>query len=417
MPLKRAFYILLNYGADEQLSAHEKRRIKTVNFVNLIMIFFLVIGFTNYFFLKADFTLVNSCVFISLSFLSIYLNKLKKTQLAFIVFTLNVNLSIFFINKYYPVESGAYLFYFPLIVSIVLLNNPSLKDRYSLLHFSICAFFFIVNLFIDLPFLQINTLNAAQLKLLWYYDLIISSVITGVLSYLLTRIIYDQNREILLQNSDLQKAQEIVGASLKEKEVLLAELNHRVKNNLAIISGLLNLQENSTDSEEAKRVLSDSKTRIMSMALVHKMLYENPELKNIEIAKYSSKLLAELLHSYNVTKNTQVNEDYENIYLPVNKSVPLGLILNELITNSIKYAYKYGQNQPWIFDISIKRANNEVKVVVKDNGPGFSRDFNEDTKTISLGIFLIKTLTEQIDGQVYFSNEAGAKIELKFILN
>lgn len=381
------------------------------------MIFFLIIGFTNYVFLKTDFKLLNSLIFIGLAVLSLFLNKFKRTQLAFILFTLNVNLSIFFINKYYPFESGSFLFYFPLIVSIVLLNNPSLRDKYSILHFGICALFFIGNIFIEFPNLIINNLSEEQIKLLWYYNLIISSSITGILSFLLTRIIYNQNREILLQNADLQKAQEIVNNSLKEKEVLLAELNHRVKNNLAIISGLLSLQENSIENEEAKRVLSDSKTRIMSMALVHKMLYENPQLKNIAIAKYSSNLLAELLNSYNVTKNIRVNEDYDNIYLPVSKSIPLGLILNELITNSIKYSYRYGQKQDWVFDISIKNTNNSVKLIVKDNGPGFSNNFNQETDTVSLGIFLVKTLTEQIDGEVKFSNDMGAKIELNFILN
>lgn len=415
--MKKALYTILGFGVEDKLSAHDKRRIRTVNFINLLMIFFLIIGFTNYVFLKTNFKLLNSLIFIGLAVLSLFLNKFKRTQLAFILFTLNVNLSIFFINKYYPFESGSFLFYFPLIVSIVLLNNPSLRDKYSILHFGICALFFIGNIFIEFPNLIVNNLSEEQIKLLWYYNLIISSSITGILSFLLTRIIYNQNREILLQNSDLQKAQEIVNNSLKEKEVLLAELNHRVKNNLAIISGLLSLQENSIENEEAKRVLSDSKTRIMSMALVHKMLYENPQLKNIAIAKYSSNLLAELLNSYNVTKNIRVNEDYDNIYLPVSKSIPLGLILNELITNSIKYSYRYGQKQDWVFDISIKNTNNSVKLIVKDNGPGFSNNFNQETDTVSLGIFLVKTLTEQIDGEVKFSNDMGAKIELNFILN
>lgn len=381
------------------------------------MIFFLIVGFSNYLFLKGDFTIIFSCIFIILASLSLLLNKLQKTNLAFFVFTINANLSILFINKIYPIESGAYLFYFPLIVSVVLLNNPSLKDKNSLLHFSACLFFFIANLVIDTDVLQIKTLTAEQIKMLWYYDLIIASIITGVLSFLLTRIIYNQNKEILLQNAGLQNAQETITSSLKEKEVLLAELNHRVKNNLAIISGLLSLQEGSIETEEAKKVLHDSRSRIMSMALVHKMLYDHPELKNIQISKYSSSLLAELLNSYNISKNYELKEEYDDIRLPVNKSIPLGLILNEVITNSIKYAYKRGQAKAWVFEIKIKQKGEQISVVIKDNGGGFPKDFNEENESLSLGVFLIKTLAEQIDGQVLFSNENGAKITLDFSHN
>lgn len=407
----------MNFGVNSAQNSHENRSVKTVNLINLIMIFFLLISFTNYIFLKIDFTLVYSCIFISLAALSLILNKFQKNNLAFIIFTLNANLSIFFINKIYPIESGAYLFYFPLIVSVVLLNNPSLKDPYSLIHFTVCIVFFIANLVLDVELIHVMNLTAEKIKLLWYYDLIISAIVTGVISFQLTRVIHDQNKEILLQNTGLQKAQETVTASLKEKEVLLAELNHRVKNNLAIISGLLSLQESSIHTEDAKKVLHDSRARIMSMALVHKMLYENPELKNIQIAKYSSDLLAELFNSYNITKNYELKEDYDDIRLPVNKSIPLGLILNEIITNSIKYAFKHGQSEAWVFDVSIKQNGGQIILVAKDNGPGFTKDFNLENESHSLGIFLIKTLVEQIEGQVVFSNENGAKITLEFTPN
>jgi len=202
--LKKLFYILLNLGIEEGQSTHDKRRTKTSNLMNLIMVFFLLVGLTNYLFLKVNYTSLTATAFLSFSIISLLLNKFKKTYLSFLIFTLNVNLSIFYINKYYPVESGAYLFYFPLIVSVVLLNNPSLRDRHSLLHFLVCIFFFTANLLLDFPTLQIQTLSAHQIKLLWYYNLIISALITGVLSYLLTRIIFKQNIEILLQNNDLQ---------------------------------------------------------------------------------------------------------------------------------------------------------------------------------------------------------------------
>jgi two-component sensor histidine kinase len=415
--LKKVFYTLLGLGIEDKQSSHDKRRIKTTNLINLIMILFIMIGYTNYFILKKDFPFFTFTSFLLLAVLSLFLNKIKKTDLSFLLFTININLSIFFTNKYYPIEVGAYLFYFPLIVSVVLLNNPSLKDKHSIIHFSICILFFLTNLLFDFPAFQLQTLSPDQTKLLWYYDLVMSASITAVLSFLLTRIIYTQNREIIVQNEDLKNAKETVNTSLREKEILLAELHHRVKNNLAIISGLLNLQEDATPNIEAKQIISDSKTRILSMALVHKMLYENAELKSIDLGKYAAELIYELFYSYNLLKTVTVTEDYDHIVLPVNKSIPLGLILNEVVTNSIKYAFKSLRNQKGIFNVSIKLNESNVNLIIKDNGPGFTKDFNPDSDTLSLGIYLVKTLAEQIDGKVEFTNDNGAKIELNFTLN
>lgn len=380
------------------------------------MVLFLAIGFTNYFIIKENFPVLPVSTFFFAALLSLYLNKIQKINASFLLFTINLNLSIFFINKYYPFEVSAYLFYFPLIVSVVLLNNPSIRDKKSLLHFSICVIFFVSNLLTDFPDFQLKSLTAEQMKLLWYYNLIMAASVTGLLSFLLTRIIYIQNREIIIQNEDLKKAKEAINASLKEKEVLLAELHHRVKNNLAIISGLLNLQEDATINAEARQIISDSKTRIMSMALVHKMLYENNELKRINMGKYTAELIYELFYSYNLLKKVVLKEDYDQVILPVNKSIPLGLILNEVVTNSIKYAFK-NLTTTGVFTISIKLINNNVCVLIRDNGPGFTKDFNSETETLSLGIYLIKTLTGQLDGEVRFSNDHGAKIELSFVHN
>ena len=164
-------------------------------------------------------------------------------------------------------------------------------------------------------------------------------------------------------------------------------------------------------------MLSDSKTRIMSMALVHKMLYENMELKSINIGKYAIELISELFNSYNLLNRVQLNHNCDNISLAVNKSIPLGLILNEIVTNSIKYVFKNKAKTSGEFFISIKSNGNEINVIIKDNGSGFPADFNSNPDKPSLGIFLIKTLVEQIDGEVQFSNDNGAKISLIFSSN
>ena len=414
--MKRLFNTLLNFGVEDSQSAYDKRRIKTVNLINLLVIICILLGYSNYFIIKSDFSFVQATGFLILSCISLYLNKIKRTAAAFLLFTFCINLAIFHINKYYPYETGAYLFYFPLIVSIILLNDPSFRDKFSLAHVLMCALFFSANLLFDFPDYQVQ-MTPVQIRLIWITDFIMASAITGILSFLLTRIIFNQNREIIGQNENLKRAKEVVNASLKEKEVLLAELHHRVKNNLAIISGLLNMQEDATANEEARQIISDSKTRIMSMALVHRMLYENSELKSINVGKYSSELIGELFNSYNLSGTVAINENYDTIMLPVSKSIPLGLILNEIVTNSIKYAFKPSLHKGGLFSVSIIKANNRVQMQVKDNGSGFSRDFNTNSQNMSLGIYLIKSLSEQLDGKVRFSNDNGAKIELDFAMN
>lgn len=415
--MRKLFLILLNFGTDDSQAGHDKRRIKTTNLISLVVAFFILIGYINYFVFKANIALGPVTGFFFLALTSLYLNKIKRSNASFILFTLNLNVSIFFLNQYYPPEAGAYLYYFPLIVSVVLLNNPSFSDKFSLTHFTISVVFFIANLMIDFPDFQLNNLTPLQVRLLWHTDFIMATSITAVLSFLLTRLIFNQNQEIIGQNDDLKKTKEIVKISLKEKEVLLAELHHRVKNNLAIISGLLNMQEDATSNNEAKQIIGDSKTRIMSMALVHKMLYENKELKSIDAGKYSSELIYELFNSYNLINSVTITESYDTIMLPVSKSIPLGLILNEIVTNSIKYAFKPDLKRKGTFSIAIIARQNCAVMIVKDDGKGFLKDFNVESEALSLGIYLIKTLSEQIDGKVHFSNDGGAKIEVEFMLN
>lgn len=405
---------LINFGVEKHYSPHLKRKIRTTNFLNLVVMASLLIGYTTYLFTGSTRGFPDITLFLAFCLFSTLLSYLKKTQLAFLVFTFTVNLAIFIINQHYPITAGAYLYYFPLIVSVVLLNNPSFRDRYTIGHLGLCLIFFTANLLIEIPSLKFNNLSEADLLTTWRYNLVLSSVITAILSAHLARIIARQNREIMAQNENLTKAQQAVSSTLREKEILLAELHHRVKNNLAIISGLLNLQGDATENDEARQIISDSKNRILSMALVHRMLFENPNLKNIDVARYTHELIMELFNTYNLDKSVALHEKYDQIVLPVGKSIPLGLILNEIVTNSIKYAFKPNRNKGR-FSISLtQHSDNRVRLIAIDSGKGFPSNFDFNAPSLSLGIFLIKTLSEQIDGSVSFSNEGGARIELDF---
>jgi two-component sensor histidine kinase len=408
----------LDLGIEAHNSQSEVRKIQATNLLNFVVALYMLISFTKYFILGDLFDPIPSSAFLALSLFSIALNAIRRTSAAFLVFSLNVNASVLFFNLYYPVGAGAYLFYFPLVVSVILLNNPNYKDRLTIFYSALFLICFMAHLLIDFPGMRLTGLSTGQLKSIWYYDLVLSVLVTGILSYLLVRLIISQSQEIVTQNTDLMKAKDALNNSLREKEILLAELHHRVKNNLAIMSSLLNLQIGSTSNEEAKQIISDSKDRISSMALVHRMLFENPELKKIDVGKYTSSLVNELFYSYNLSDKVTVIEDYDKIAVPVNKSVPIGLIMNEIVTNSIKYVYQGEFLSEAKFHVSIKVTSDNVATITTiDSGRGFPADFDFNSESSSLGIFLIKTLAEQIDGGVTFSNQGGAKIEVNFVCN
>ncbi|MCU0359529.1 MAG: sensor histidine kinase [Bacteroidia bacterium] len=415
--MKKAFKAFIELGIQATHSVVEQRRIKTVNLLNAVILLFLLIGLSHYLFIGNDYPLLPELVFMGLAAASIVCSYYKKTQYAFLLFTCNANLSIFFINQYYPFEVGSYLFYFPLIVSVILLNNVTSRSWMGFLHLGISALSFMLSLLLDLKAWQLQGLTQEAIQVMWYYNIVMAVVLTAMVSGILNRLIVVQNQEITAQNEGLSKAKEEIKASLKEKEVLLAELNHRVKNNLAIISGLLNLQLENSGNSETKQVINDSKNRILSMALVHRMLYNHPQLKEIDLRDYCKELIREVLNSFNLQNKVELRENYDSVCLPVNKSIPFGLILNEIVTNSIKYVFLNQNHHKHHFELSVSLVDADVVMVAKDSGKGFPRDFNEEQDGKSLGLFLIKTLAQQMDGQAVFSNEDGARVKLTFSLN
>lgn len=382
----------------------------------MVVILSTLASFANYFFLDQDYLLLPVAAVLLMAAFSLFLSWKGKTESSFVFLIAYVNITIFFYSKLHGFGAGHYLYFFPLIVSVALLTNHTFPRKRTFIQLGICLLFLLATILLPVPALDLQ-LTAEKTQYLLKYNLAIAVLSSILLSFILARVIADQNEAMHKQTNDLLKTREEVRLSLKEKEILLAELHHRVKNNLAIISGLLNLQDDATDNEEAKRIIGESKTRIMSMALVHRMLYENSELKSLDLGKYSTELIRELFNSYNLTRYVDIREDCDNIILPVNKSIPLGLILNEIVTNSIKYVFRFRREKKGELFISLKQKQNQVELIVKDNGEGFPPHFNPDDENLSLGIYLIKTLCEQIDGRVGFSNDDGARIQLNFALD
>ena len=212
--------------------------------------------------------------------------------------------------------------------------------------------------------------------------------------------------------TELKKVDTQLKSSLEEKEVLLREIHHRVKNNMQIISSLLNLQSKYLNDEKTVNVLNESRNRVISMAMVHEELYRSHDLSKIDFADYIQRLLSGLFNSYGIDKNfIKPKINVEDVLLNIDIAVPCGLIINELVSNSLKHAFVQGQKGK----ISIKFHPQDEKYVLKvaDDGIGFPEniDFN-NTKT--LGLQLVTTLVKQLSGSINIYRDTGTLFKIVF---
>lgn len=207
--------------------------------------------------------------------------------------------------------------------------------------------------------------------------------------------------------------------SLREKEVLLKEIHHRVKNNLQIISSLLSLQSDYIQDQKSLERFMESRNRVRSMALVHEQLYESKDLSEIDFGKYLVMLVDSLNSSYGFVKKDIISVDIEADmhYFKIDTAIPCGLIVNELLTNCYKYAFPGNPDGGKIKIVFSKKnklpENNSCRLTVEDNGVGISRDINiRNTRT--LGLQLVNMLVDQLDGTIQLSRKKGTKFIITF---
>ena len=205
---------------------------------------------------------------------------------------------------------------------------------------------------------------------------------------------------------------EQIKKSLEEKEMLLKEIHHRVKNNLMVISSLLSLQSRYIKDETYKNIFKESQNRARSMALIHELLYQSNDLKRINFGKFINTLTGELYRMYIANQNLiKLNVDVKEVMVDINTAIPLGLIVNELVSNSMKHAFPDGRTGQ--ININFKEADNEYVLTVEDDGIGFSENI-DFKKTDSLGLRIVNSLTEQIDGEITLNKSKGSKFIIKF---
>ena len=202
-------------------------------------------------------------------------------------------------------------------------------------------------------------------------------------------------------------------ALLQQKETLLREIHHRVKNNMQVMSSLLSLQARTVLQPEVSRMLQDNQNRIQSMALLHEILYESDDLATVDFPKYVLRMLNQLFRSYGVDdKHVRLRSEFDALALDLDEALPLGLLINEVVSNSLKHAFPQGRNGEVYIGLR-RQSNGDVALVLSDDGIGLPDDLDCMTSP-SLGLRLVRTLAQQLRAKLDIRSPGGAEVSVTF---
>lgn len=356
--------------------------------MSMAVIFFLLMGYEQF---------VVHCAWpLILAPSIIILNHFKNYIWAAYAFNIIGFVFFFFINLVEGINSYASVFYFPVIISLVQL----LGRRETIKHLIIIGI---------LGFISI-VLIAFGLKFKWMLPLVSPEVEVNLAVFNIILGMFTAITFIVAVVKESLSQERLIKSMLNEKEILLAEVFHRVKNNMNIVTSLLSLKKNSSDSFEVREALEECRSRVYSMALVHQKVFNSKDIVRLNFKEYAQDLVKDIINSLNGSKTVRTHMQMDDVFLDLSNAIPCGLILNELITNSYKYAG--GKDRLIEIDITLTEKNGFVELIVKDNGPGIEK--GGQNKPNSLGIELIKSLADQISAESSFTNQNGLVFKMKF---
>ena len=409
MGIAHSWNQIANAGVNSSQTLTFSDKLQARNRLSFLCIIFSFIYFF-YFLVVEEYLPLYAISFgIFLFTISIVLNHFQQHTISSFLILFNTNYCVLFFSIYLGFDSGIHLYLFtsPLIVL-------TLFDTKSAAFIALAMMSYVVNfavlVLIEHVFkIDFQVLSASQKELFYLINFICSCAILMTLAlYFLynnnkvNQLLLQKNEQLQFQQKQLKEensirkmAEEQAITSLAEREILLSEIHHRVKNNLAVVNALMELQTFYLKDEKTIQILKESQSRIKSIALLHEKLYENKSLKEVDISSYTKDLIHFIQQSLsNKEKEIKIHIHIEKINLEMTKAMPFSLLLNELITNSYKYAFlKKDCGNIWI-DVSEK--NNNYIFEYKDDGPGF--EYNHETKTTSLGLNLIEGFCIQLNG-------------------
>ena len=406
-----SYTLLINKGVSSDSLSHDKFKIRGLNFMTLIWI--PALSLAPAFCYHNGEWIYGSIMFTSIAILLsiFYFNRIGNFKFSTIVYLLVINFNVILVNVIFEFNFGTFLFLFPLFACFSFLfplpKNKNILVLIFTLMFLLHGMSFLLislypseNLVLDPNplFMQLNYGFAFGLTLM--IVLMYSILQSQQKLELDSKILINEEQKLLLEET------------LKDRNILLSEIHHRTKNNLAIVSSMLNLQRNQIESVELQNILLDCSNRVHSMATVHQKLYEKENFTKIDLKEYLEELIRDLQKTiFPTDKEVQLILEIDSFNITSDKAIPCALIVNELITNSIKHAF---ENQGGKLEIKIKKIGNQILLMIHDNGPGFN--YNAAKNHLSLGMTLIEALTEQLNGQYEYNTKHGTTFNLSFKL-
>lgn len=373
----------------------ERDLTRKINYATLLGIFNVLTGLLIFVMLGYKGS-VPECLAVLVSAPFIFLvNKRWGYLPAFYLFTLLGCFLFFFLSVKMGLESYAFLYYLTLVIGLIQMGSRREIYTHTIIIVLICCAVVVLNALCFRYGVFEVAMPAHMIEFCKYFNICFSFFTTAFFLLIISQ-------ESIRQDALLQNA-------LKQKEVLLAELFHRVKNNLNIVTSLLNLKKESSRSEETKLVLEECRNHVFSMALVHTKMYNTSDLARLNFREYLGELMPELINSIGGQETVDFQLSSPDLKLSLAQAIPCGLIVNELVTNSFKHAKRPGQKL--FIGIKLLESDGLVLLEVSDNGPG--RDESAQQKG-SLGMELIKSLSEQLGGEYSFRNESGLRFQLRF---
>lgn len=425
MRSRTLIYRLVHLGINERQPIETLSRIKIINKFNLLCISYsapyILFSLSFKFYGPAAVFLAGLVFYL----ISLYCNRKAYYNTAKGLIVIATNFSVFYLSLFYGFSSGFHLYYFtsPLIVFSLFDFNELKKIVLSFLLYLISV---AVLIYLNHSGYTINEEMSPKISsALYAVNIFLALSFCLLLVTHFSEFNKNIHQELALSNEELEMKHQLLEAEiierkntemklhtlLKDKETLLSETHHRVKNNLAVVSGMLDLQVLMTDQEDIKLILSDSRSRIKSMSLIHESLYKYDNVSQIEFSRYICTLVEEIRNTHSsLPFSIKMNFDLDKVYLSVTKAIPCGLLVNEVLTNAFKHAFN-GRKEGEI-SISLKEENNLCTLIIKDNGTGIN--LTSAASSNSIGLTLIQAFVKQLKGKHEFINEGGTKLILTF---
>lgn len=345
-------------------------------------------------------------VFIANLMLLYILNYFRWYKAGPILIFITVPVVLLWVNHVYGTIGTEYYFYAMIVLSFYYFKKP--LNRYLISFYLV--FLILLTKYLEMV-VVLSPFNARVEPYILFSNVFMSLFILFLGVSLFVNEHKKYQVEIESKNNQLNDALALANRRNEEVNLVLRELNHRVKNNLQMISSLFNIQSYKTKSNDVKWAMKDARNRIVSIAIMHQKLYKDNLFYEVKLKRYVDELVNYLVQSVSSTDAVKMSIDVEDVTLRIEDTVHVGLIINELLTNALKYGFtdENGENE---ICIEILYQNSYLKIVVSDSGMGFPKDFDY-RKTESFGFYLLDNIVTQHEGELILTNNGGARVEAK----